>query len=155
MRVRFATCAFDPDTREVTRGGSAVLSAGVLDLLRALFEKRPRAVSPQVGDIQEPPSVSGPTPLRPRFLLCGEREIPLRDGETLVGRHESCAVRLDFREVSRRHARIRVTGARAILEDLSSCNGTFLNGMRVEEPAEIEVGDQIRIGSARLRVLEG
>jgi pSer/pThr/pTyr-binding forkhead associated (FHA) protein len=49
--------------------------------------------------------------------------------------------------VSRRHARIVVTGDATVLEDLGSKNGTFLHGERVTSPVRVTDGDEIHIGS--------
>jgi DNA-binding winged helix-turn-helix (wHTH) protein len=46
MRLRFDDCEFDPDTREVFRGGKLVhVSPKAFALLAALIEKRPKAIS--------------------------------------------------------------------------------------------------------------
>lgn len=46
MRIRFADCVFDPDTREVLRGGEVVpLSPKAFQLLDILIRERPKAVS--------------------------------------------------------------------------------------------------------------
>ena len=46
MRLRFGDCVFDSDTREVTRGGSAVaVPPKVFQLLELLILERPKAVS--------------------------------------------------------------------------------------------------------------
>jgi two-component system response regulator FlrC len=63
----------------------------------------------------------------------------------LLGRGEKCHVRLGGEGVSRHHAELRVDGARAILRDLDSTNGTHINGERVEEQA-IEPSDVVRLG---------
>jgi DNA-binding winged helix-turn-helix (wHTH) protein len=84
---------------------------------------------------------------RPRWtaLRLG-REIPLREGAHLVGRGEECAIRCESVRVSRRHARLRIEGDRATIEDLGSRNGTWLHGRRLEGPAEIAPGDSVMIG---------
>jgi hypothetical protein len=83
-------------------------------------------------------------------LLWGTSEIPLREGENLIGRAVGSAVRIASPRVSREHARITVTGARAELEDLRSRNGTFLGQRRVTAPVPLSDGDQIVIGPAVL-----
>ena len=83
-------------------------------------------------------------------LLWGEREIPLAEGENLLGRGGDAEVRIDLGRVSRVHARIMVRGERALLEDLGSKNGTFLRGARLEAPAELADGDEIGVGPAVL-----
>jgi DNA-binding winged helix-turn-helix (wHTH) protein len=46
MRLRFADCVFDPDTREVFRAGKPVhVSPKAFALLSALIERRPKAIS--------------------------------------------------------------------------------------------------------------
>lgn len=88
-----------------------------------------------------------PAPCR---LLWGERQIPLAEGENVLGRGAEAAIRVDLGRVSRQHARIVVEGGRAILEDLGSKNGTFLRGQRIEGPAELADGDEIGVGTALL-----
>jgi DNA-binding winged helix-turn-helix (wHTH) protein len=83
-------------------------------------------------------------------LLWGEREIPLAEGENLLGRGGEAGIRIDLGRVSRLHARIVVRGERALLEDLGSKNGTFLRGARLEAPAELADGDEIGVGQAVL-----
>jgi DNA-binding winged helix-turn-helix (wHTH) protein len=77
------------------------------------------------------------------------REIGLAEGENVIGRDESCAVRIDAPRVSRRHACIRVRGTEASIEDLGSKNGTFLRGHKLTAPAPLEEGDEIGVGGAR------
>jgi DNA-binding winged helix-turn-helix (wHTH) protein len=96
----------------------------------------------------------GPGLPRLRFKLeTPEGEVPLADGENLIGRDPEATVRIDVGGVSRRHARIVVNDADVTLEDLGSKNGTYLRGRRVERPTRLTHGDEIRIGQkvARLR----
>jgi DNA-binding winged helix-turn-helix (wHTH) protein len=83
-------------------------------------------------------------------LFLGRRRIALHDGVNLLGRDESSVVVLDDPMVSRRHCRIVVEEGRAWVEDLQSKNGTFLRGARLVERGELEPGDVLGIGSARL-----
>ncbi|WP_238613366.1 FHA domain-containing protein [Candidatus Oscillochloris fontis] len=55
--------------------------------------------------------------------------------------------------VSRRHAIITPDHGIYLLEDLSSANGTFINGRRVEPqtPSPIQHGDELRFGTLILR----
>jgi DNA-binding winged helix-turn-helix (wHTH) protein len=79
-------------------------------------------------------------------LLWAGREIQLAEGEHLLGRDEDCLVRSQSVRVSRRHAKITLRGARAVLEDLGSRNGTSVGGRRIEGPVELAAGDAIGIG---------
>jgi len=66
-------------------------------------------------------------------LVNGNRESrPLEDGAYLIGRGEACRIRFDFPEVSERHAVLTVRGGRAMIEDLHSANGTFVNGDEID-----------------------
>ena len=59
-------------------------------------------------------------------VLWEKRVIPLVEGDNVLGRDEDVTVRIDAPGVSRRHARIRVSGAEATIEDLGSKNGTYV-----------------------------
>jgi len=83
------------------------------------------------------------------------REIGLVEGENVIGRDESCAVRIEAPRVSRRHACIRVCGPEASIEDLGSKNGTFLRGRKLAGSATLEEGDAIGIGGARFTFRAG
>lgn len=83
-------------------------------------------------------------------LLWGKREIPLADGDHVIGRGPECAVRVNTPKTSRRHARITIEKGHATLEDLGSRNGTHLGTQRVEGPTPLADGDEIDIGSAVL-----
>ena len=61
------------------------------------------------------------------------------------GRDRGNQIVLDGATVSRKHAEFRRQGARYVVSDLGSLNGTYVNGERVEL-AVLAIGDQIRIG---------
>jgi serine/threonine-protein kinase len=50
----------------------------------------------------------------------------------MVGRDRTCSIVLSHPAVSRRHARITLSGTHVVLEDLKSANGTYVNNTRVE-----------------------
>ena len=83
-------------------------------------------------------------------LVWGTRELPLGDGENLLGRDPAGAVSIDDPTVSRHHARVVVAGGLARLEDLGSKNGTWLRGRRLAAPELLEDGDEIRVGPATM-----
>jgi len=84
------------------------------------------------------------------WLAAGERRIPLQEGENIVGRECHAAVPIDDLSVSRRHARLVVTGGRATVEDLGSKNGTFVGGMPTTGQVALEDGARIQFGAAVL-----
>jgi pSer/pThr/pTyr-binding forkhead associated (FHA) protein len=53
-------------------------------------------------------------------------------------------------QVSRRHARILIRGTEAVLEDLVSTNGTFVNGERLDGPHVLRAGDKVKVGGCTL-----
>jgi DNA-binding winged helix-turn-helix (wHTH) protein len=89
-----------------------------------------------------------------RWLVVNERRLPLFSGENLIGRDPQCHIWLDFATVSRRHARIVVSGAGATLEDLGSKNGSRVGGARVRSPVRLRNGDGITFGQLRARYRE-
>ena len=101
---------------------------------------------------EQPGPIGDEQPLTPAAfgsgcgLLWAGREIPLPEGEHFLGRGEGCLVRSRSVQVSRRHARITVRGARAVLEDLGSHNGTSVGGRRIHGPVELSGGDPIQVG---------
>ena len=73
--------------------------------------------------------------------------------EIIVGRDEDCQLVMSDIAVSRRHARIAFDGAQFVLSDLGSGNGTFLNGVRIQQE-RLSPGDEIIIGERTLRFVE-
>lgn len=93
---------------------------------------------------------AGAEAVRPavRYWLVWEgRQVPLTQGENLLGRARDAEVWIDAPGVSRHHARITVSGQDATVEDLDSKNGTFVRGDRITTPCRLADGDQIRLGS--------
>lgn len=146
-----------PDTF-VTEGNLAGLAA---ELRAALGEKAHEsgpirtvysygyAFSAETSDEAQ----AGPnrSPARRRhWLVWNKREIPLSDGENVLGRDVSGGVEIDDTTVSRQHARILVSSKESRLEDLGSKNGTFLGGKPVKKPARLSDGDEIKLGSVFL-----
>ena len=138
----------------------STLTSLVVDLRAALGEvaKKPRYVRTVHGfgyafcGTATEGGRSGPAvPRGPHLrLLWGDRAIPLSEGENLLGRVDGAAVCLDSPSVSRRHARIVVSGARATLEDLGSKNGTYVRGEKLSAAAPLLDGDEIRLGRVRM-----
>ena len=80
------------------------------------------------------------------FKADGERkDFPLRSPATVVGRKNTCDLRIPLSAVSRQHFKVELEGDTLMLRDLGSSNGTFYNGDRVLE-AELSAGDQVRVG---------
>jgi len=88
----------------------------------------------------------------PRYQLVwrGGRTVLTAD-EYVLGRSPELEVCLDSPSVSRQHARIRVSAEGATLEDLGSKNGTYLRGRKLDGAAALGDGDELRLGTVRLK----
>lgn len=76
-------------------------------------------------------------------LVIGSLDVPLRAGETIIGRDVTGTP-----DVSRRHARIVVGAGSATIEDLRSKNGTWLAGRRITS-ASLHDGAELILGRTR------
>ena len=89
-------------------------------------------------------------------LVAGVRETrELADGTYLIGRGSSCRICFNAPEVSERHALLTVREGRALLEDLHSANGTYVNGEPVEQPVSLDSGMVVQIGNCMMRLSDG
>ena len=73
------------------------------------------------------------------------REFPVQKNRVIIGRTNSCGLRVPLSSVSREHCEISIHGDEIVLRDLGSSNGTYHNNLRIQE-AEILPGDEISIG---------
>ncbi len=85
----------------------------------------------------------------PRLSLPNGQEYVL-SGQMTIGRAIENAIKLDDGGASRKHAAIEAAGARVVLRDLGSSNGTWVNDQRVAEPVELRDGDLIRISGTTM-----
>ncbi|MFI5413943.1 MAG: FHA domain-containing protein, partial [Candidatus Lutacidiplasmatales archaeon] len=81
--------------------------------------------------------------------------VPFARGELSIGRQEGNAVRLEARNVSRRHARLVRSNGTVMVEDLGSFNGVHVNGEAIQGKVAVHEGDQIVIGDYRLAIEPG
>lgn len=114
----------------------------------------PRAWAPSPPE-PAPPSVARPSGLRVvRPPPLSGQSFPLVDADATVGRAPGCVVLLDDPTVSSRHARLTFRGARLVVDDLGSRNGTLVNGRKLTGPTELSAGDRLGIGpNVELEVL--
>lgn len=73
----------------------------------------------------------------------------LEEAETLIGRAEDVDICIADSRISRHHLRIVFSKGEAIIEDLDSTNGTFVNGERVKQ-RPLKNGDKVHISSDTL-----
>jgi pSer/pThr/pTyr-binding forkhead associated (FHA) protein len=69
--------------------------------------------------------------------------------EVTIGRDPSCEVFLNDRTVSRHHAHLTLRDGTAIIEDLGSLNGTWVDGAIVSSSA-LHDGSSIQIGTFKM-----
>ena len=80
---------------------------------------------------------------------CGNRLGSPADGGThlwTVGRNPECDITVDSPAVSEYHCLLSKNGDTFLIEDLSSSNGTFVNGERVMDPVAVSREDRITLG---------
>jgi DNA-binding NtrC family response regulator len=78
---------------------------------------------------------------------------PLPIGESLLGSHPDCELRLAHATVSRRHARVLVTDSEITFEDLGSRNGIWRADERVTRTT-LRSGEKLRIGAVPVVIEE-
>ncbi len=74
--------------------------------------------------------------------LGGGDPIPLLKPQLLVGRRDSCDIVLNFPNVSSHHTSLELQGGYWHVRNLSSSNGTKVNGVRIDE-TYVQPGDTI------------
>jgi pSer/pThr/pTyr-binding forkhead associated (FHA) protein len=80
------------------------------------------------------------------FKPNGQRkDFPIINPRTVLGRAESCDLRVPLLSVSRRHCELALEGDNVKVRDLGSSNGTYVNNQRITEQ-ELAAGDRLVIG---------
>ena len=101
----------------------------------------------------------------PAMRLLGERQVnigspasaqvALKTETVVLGRDPNCEQPLDDPLVSWHHAKITKSSGKVFIEDNSSLNGTFLDGVRLTGKVEVKTGAAIELGKFHFRLLEG
>ena len=78
------------------------------------------------------------------------QEFGVTGATTTIGRHPGSQIMLDEPQISRNHARIELSPRGAILRDLGSGNGTYVEGHRILEHVLCD-GEVFRVGPVDLR----
>jgi hypothetical protein len=147
--------AYDPISVALKFGFLAVLYLFLLVIARSAFKDLRRTVSPA-------PDATGFHAAAPRGAdawLVVERGGGLeRDqrfdliGGLSIGRSKDSDVQIEDRYASSLHARVFERGGRYFAEDMSSTNGTLLNGATLKGEAELIDGDTVQIGDTEFRL---
>jgi hypothetical protein len=83
------------------------------------------------------------------------KEVVLESGEYVIGRAPASDVFVDDPLVSRRHARLLVNDTTALLEDLQSENGVYVNERRIRRSVRLVDGDRILVGNREMLFVVG
>ena len=79
---------------------------------------------------------------------------PIRISPLRIGRDDDCQLRTSNPYVSHRHCELLTEDDKIILRDCNSTNGTFINGQKVEQQAELHEGDRLNVGPMSFVVRE-
>jgi hypothetical protein len=78
---------------------------------------------------------------------------PLQKGNNILGRSPKVDIRLADTGVSKSHAQIFVTNDKVIISDLKSINGTFVNGIQVQNHG-LKTGDKILVNKTIFTIFQ-
>lgn len=132
-----------------------VLLFGRLLLLAALYLFLFAAVRAGVGLVRTGAPARGDRPLG-LVVVAGPPELRgvkvALDRAVRIGREPGFELVIADDFVSQRHAQVVPGPDGPVLEDLGSTNGTVLNGSKVSAPALLTPGDEIAVGTVKLKV---
>ena len=147
--------------RQIT--GEAAFKPGDLILFgrigcRVVANARARPAAPPPTAEADDPGMTRVRMAMPKFLLRGVSgptfgKVHAMVGTLMVGRTSDADICVPIDEISRQHARLQVTPAGVLVEDLGSANGTFINDRRIETPTLLKAGDEVRFDNVRFLLL--
>jgi hypothetical protein len=115
-------------------------AAALLGRLRAAWPRPPRQTAPSRPAHPVPSRIPPPVPLA----------FPRGAGDSFtIGRSAECDLAIADMTVSRVHATLERTADGWLLTDLSSTNGTRVNGWRARGPVPVTAGDVVSFGNAQ------
>jgi len=132
-----------------------VLLAGKLVLLALIYLFLFAAVRTGIGVVRRagPSAAPGAPSLEilrgPRELL--GKKVPIV-GPLTIGRSPGSDIVIVDDFISSRHVRIIPAGEGVLVEDLGSTNGTIVNGRRITAPVRLDAGDEIDLGTVKMKV---
>jgi FHA domain len=155
---------YDPISVALKFGFLAVLYLFVLVIARSALKdlRRSTAPAPDATGFHAAPAFSEAPRRGPDGWLIAERGGGLQEGQRFdligglsIGRSKESDVRIDDRYASSLHARVFSRDGRFYVEDMSSTNGTLLNGATLQGEAELIDGDTVQIGDTVFRLEAG
>jgi FHA domain len=145
---------YDPISVALKFGFLAVLYLFLLVIARSAFKDLRRTVSPapDATGFHASPVYAASANAADAWLVA-ERGGGLERGERFdligglsIGRSKDSDVQIEDRYASGLHARVFSREGHFFVEDMSSTNGTLLNGASLQGEAELIDGDSIQIG---------
>ena len=133
--------------------------SGLIDKCK-VAETAPKPAKGLPAGDEQPDEDSAVLPPDQRItLVCLDHDLTIEIAKSpcTIGASFIADYRLLHRLVSKLHAAVRVTDGRVFLMDLTSTNGTYINGEKLFPKAEYEVreGDIVSFADARFRVVKG
>ena len=150
---------YDPISVALKFGFLAVLYLFLLVIARSAMKDLRRTVSPapDATGFHAAPAFSAGARVADAWLVAerggglqAEERFDLIGGLS-IGRSKDCDVQIEDRYASGLHARVFPRGDRFLVEDMSSTNGTLLNGATLKGEAELLDGDTVQIGDTVFR----
>lgn len=130
-----------------------------LFILLVLWAQR-RDVSRAAGHVRKQAAAQAPVKReKPRHLtvvegpLAGSHMEIASVEDLTIGRGSDNDFQLGDDFASSRHARLFRRGSEWFIEDLDSRNGTFVQGMRIDQPERVSVGTDIKMGRTIVRLV--
>lgn len=150
---------YDPISVALKFGFLAVLYLFVLVIARSALKDLRRTVSPapDATGFHAAPAYAEPARGSDAWLVV-ERGGGLEPGQRFdligglsIGRSKDSDVQIQDRYASGLHARVFSREGQFVVEDMSSTNGTLLNGATLQGEAELIDGDTVQIGDTEFR----
>ncbi len=77
---------------------------------------------------------------------------PLKEGSNILGRGPEATIKIASSGVSKTHAKFHISGDKIIVSDMNSRNGTFINGVRIQNQ-RVHIGDKIALHDVIIEIL--
>ncbi len=154
--------AYDPISVALKFGFLAVLYLFLLVIARGAIKDLRRTVAPAPDATGFHAPAYAEAPRAADAWLVAERGGGLEADERFdligglsIGRSKESDVQIEDRYASSLHARVFSRESRYFVEDMSSTNGTLLNGATLKGEAELIDGDTVQIGDTVFRLEVG
>jgi len=80
------------------------------------------------------------------------KTVPVPNKAAILGRRGDCDIRIPLQVVSRRHCQICQENSSLKVRDLRSSNGTFVNGIKIDDETIVKAGDRLQVGPLEFTV---